>query len=111
MRAGPWKIILGLLAMEAGLINQRLFVALVVVAMATSLFSGSMIQWVFGGRKRPKLAEFLTPTGFVKLQGADRRAVVHELVHALRGKADASSADEDSIIGMCSPGAFGRGST
>jgi Kef-type K+ transport system membrane component KefB len=94
---GAMEIILGLLAMEAGLINQRLFVALVVMAMLTSLFSGSMIQWVLGGRKRPKLSELLTSNGFVKLQATDRRSAVNELVQALRTKTDGDSVDREAI--------------
>ena len=41
---GAMEIILGLLALEAGIINDKLFVALVVMAILTSVISGPMMQ-------------------------------------------------------------------
>jgi len=42
------EIILGVLALRAGLIGERMFVALVVMALFTSLISGPAIQAVMG---------------------------------------------------------------
>lgn len=41
---GAMEIILGLLALEAGIINDTIFVALVVMAILTSVLSGPMLQ-------------------------------------------------------------------
>ncbi len=41
---GAMEIILGLLALEAGIINNTIFVALVVMAILTSVLSGPMLQ-------------------------------------------------------------------
>lgn len=41
---GAMEIILGLLALEAGIINDKLFVALVIMAILTSVISGPMMQ-------------------------------------------------------------------
>lgn len=46
---GAMEIILALLAMDAGLIKVQLFVALVVMALATSVFSGPMMKWLLHG--------------------------------------------------------------
>jgi Kef-type K+ transport system membrane component KefB len=47
---GAMEIILGVLALRAGLIGERMFVALVVMALLTSLISGPAIQAVMKGR-------------------------------------------------------------
>lgn len=43
---GAMEIILGTLALQAKLINEQIFVALVVMALTTSLMSGPMLKWV-----------------------------------------------------------------
>ena len=42
---GSMGIILGLLALEAGIIREQMFVALVVLALVTSIFSGPMMKY------------------------------------------------------------------
>ncbi|MDO8965549.1 cation:proton antiporter [Algoriphagus sp.] len=42
---GAMEIILGLIALENGLINEKLFVALVVMALVTSMTSGPLMKW------------------------------------------------------------------
>lgn len=46
---GAMEIILGTLALNAGLINEKLFVALVIMALVTSLTSGPMIRLLVPG--------------------------------------------------------------
>jgi Kef-type K+ transport system membrane component KefB len=48
---GAMEIILGLLALEAGLIDELLFVALVVMALVTSMSSGPLMKWALKERK------------------------------------------------------------
>jgi Kef-type K+ transport system membrane component KefB len=43
---GAMEIILGTLALNAGLINETIFVALVIMALVTSLASGPLIRWI-----------------------------------------------------------------
>ena len=47
---GAMEIILCLLALQTHLINERIFVAIVIMALATSAVSGSMMQFLGGGR-------------------------------------------------------------
>ena len=47
---GAMEIILGVLALRAGLIGERMFVALVVMALFTSLISGPAIQAVMNDK-------------------------------------------------------------
>lgn len=50
---GAMEIILGLLALQHGVIRERMFVALVVMALVTSIMSGPLIQKILR-RKRPR---------------------------------------------------------
>lgn len=43
---GAMEIILGLVALENGLINERIFVSLVIMALITSMTSGPLMKWV-----------------------------------------------------------------
>lgn len=45
---GAMEIILGLIAMESGLINQTIFVSLVIMALVTSMSSGPLMKWALG---------------------------------------------------------------
>jgi Kef-type K+ transport system membrane component KefB len=78
---GAMEIILGLLALEAGIIRQRLFVALVVMAIFTSAISGPLIRLAM--RQRPavhRLTSVLSPKLFVRdLKAATRQDAVMEL--------------------------------
>lgn len=42
---GAMEIILGLIALEAELINERVFVSLVIMALVTSMTSGPLMKW------------------------------------------------------------------
>jgi Kef-type K+ transport system membrane component KefB len=48
---GAMEIILGLIALENGLINEKLFVALVVMALVTSMTSGPLMKWALKKRE------------------------------------------------------------
>jgi hypothetical protein len=43
---GAMEIILGLIALESGLIGERLFVSLVIMALLTSIASGPLMKWM-----------------------------------------------------------------
>lgn len=91
---GAMEIILGLLALRANVIDQRLFVALVVTAIGTSAVSGPVMQWILGHRKPLRLLEAFSPKLFLRdLAAQSRREAIHELtVAACEGvKLDAGS--------------------
>jgi Kef-type K+ transport system membrane component KefB len=58
---GAMEIVLGLLALQAGLISQTLFVALVVMAVFTSVMAGPMLQYFITGelKMNVKLGDIL----------------------------------------------------
>ena len=77
---GAMEIILGTLALGAGLIHQRMFVALVVMALVTSMMSGPAIQRLLRRRKAGTWRDFLSPRGFRSpLVAGDRDSAIHEL--------------------------------
>jgi Kef-type K+ transport system membrane component KefB/mannitol/fructose-specific phosphotransferase system IIA component len=81
---GAMEIILGLLALEAGLIDQRLFVALVVMALITSVASGPLMKWVLKLRARRRLTHYLAPAAFIQpLPSSERRDAIQRLSRAL----------------------------
>jgi Kef-type K+ transport system membrane component KefB len=49
---GAMEIVLGLLALQAGLINEQLFVALVIMAVLTSVLAGPMLQYFLTGEMK-----------------------------------------------------------
>ncbi len=49
---GAMEIILGLVALENGLINEKVFVSLVIMALVTSMSSGPLMKWML--RIKPK---------------------------------------------------------
>jgi len=56
---GVMEIILGLIAFQAGLIGESLFVALVVLALLTSMTSGAMVQKILKRRSPVQLVSLL----------------------------------------------------
>ncbi|TLM66578.1 MAG: cation:proton antiporter [Deltaproteobacteria bacterium] len=80
---GAMEIILGLLALKYGLIGERLFVALVVMALVTSLMSGPLLQRVLHLKKPRRFTDFLSARTFVNhLRAHSRQEAVAELAKA-----------------------------
>lgn len=77
---GAMEIILGVLALQAGVIDERLFVALVVMALLTSAAGGPLMRF-FLRRKQPgRLIPLLSPRHFVRdLKATTRQEAIAEL--------------------------------
>lgn len=77
---GAMEIILGLLALQFGLISERLFVALVAMALATSLMSGPGMMILLKLKKPRRFFDFLGGRAFLpRLRAADREEAIREL--------------------------------
>ncbi len=77
---GAMEIILGLLALEHGVIRQRMFVALVVMAFLTSLASGPAMRRLLRLRHPRRLEQFLSAKSFLcPLAARTRREAVRVL--------------------------------
>jgi Kef-type K+ transport system membrane component KefB/mannitol/fructose-specific phosphotransferase system IIA component len=62
---GAMEIILGLLALQYGLIREPMFVALVVMALFTSMLSGPVMQAVLRQKKSKRFFEFISDKTFI----------------------------------------------
>jgi len=51
---GAMEIILGIVALENGLINEVIFVSLVIMALVTSMTSGPLMKWMLGNTEISK---------------------------------------------------------
>lgn len=78
---GAMEIIIGLLALQTGLISERLFVALVIMALITSVTSGSLIQYILRRKKKTRFSEYVASKSFCNpLTEKTAREVIQELV-------------------------------
>jgi Kef-type K+ transport system membrane component KefB/mannitol/fructose-specific phosphotransferase system IIA component (Ntr-type) len=77
---GAMEIILALLALQAGVINERLFVALVIMALATSVIAGPVMQRILRRKKPKRFTDYVGAKSFVpELEAANRFAAIIEL--------------------------------
>jgi mannitol/fructose-specific phosphotransferase system IIA component (Ntr-type) len=89
---GAMEIILGLLALQAGIIGEPLFVALVIMAIGTSIMSGATIQAVLGHRTPLRFTDYASAKVFIpRASPTGRREIISDLcarlaeVHGLDG--------------------------
>jgi Kef-type K+ transport system membrane component KefB/mannitol/fructose-specific phosphotransferase system IIA component (Ntr-type) len=81
---GAMEIILALLALEAGLLREQVFVALVVMALATSLISGPVMKLMLRGQDDENLAALLKRGAWVgKLDAWTPQEAIEQLSKAL----------------------------
>lgn len=109
---GAMEIILSILALGAGLINREMFVALVVMALVTSMIAGPLMQKVLQRRRPQRFCDFLGPRAFLpQLAATDRDAAVRELCAALNAQGLSSQAIADAVIAhsQAVPAALGDG--
>ncbi len=81
---GAMEIILGTLALQSGIISQRLFVALVIMAIATSALSGPLIRLVLDTRRSWPLYAFLSSKLYIPdLQADSSYDAIRDLSNAI----------------------------
>ncbi|MBI5645519.1 MAG: cation:proton antiporter [Ignavibacteriae bacterium] len=89
---GSMGIILGLLAFQSGVIDARMFVAIVVMAIVTSMMSGPLMERILQRTKRKRFTDFLSARCFVPgLRATDRRAAIEELARTVPAVANTQS--------------------
>ncbi len=93
---GAMEIVLGLLGLQFGIINERVFVALVVVALGTSIISGPLMQLVLGLKKPRRIGRYLTGRTYVgHLAAGDSLGAIRQLSQAA---AAASGLDTEEVV-------------
>ncbi len=81
---GVMQIILGLLGYSTGVIGQRMFVSLVIVALITSMTSGTLMQRIMNLRKALRFTQFLSSKAFLPIiKARDRREAIQELAQII----------------------------
>src|SRR5574341_2370625 len=98
---GAMEIILGLLALQYGVISERIFVALVIMALVTSLMSGPMIQLILRRPKPRRFTDYLAAKAFLNpLQADSRREAIKELTQAICTVSDLSPEAVETEVWM-----------
>jgi mannitol/fructose-specific phosphotransferase system IIA component (Ntr-type) len=96
---GAMEIILGLLALEHGIIRQRMFVALVAMALVTSLVSGPAMRRLLRLRHPRRLDQFVSAKAFFSpLAAGTRREAVRELALAAATAAGLEGETVDAAV-------------
>lgn len=86
---GAMGIIVGMIALNAGIIDERLFVALIIMAMVTSMISGPSMRLVLHKEKKWTLRDVLSAKLFIRgLRGHTRQQVIREMTLAVGEVAD-----------------------
>ncbi len=92
---GAMEIILGQLALSYGLITEKLFVAIVVMAITTSLIAGPAMQAILRQKQKRRLEDFLSDKTFAgQLKSSTRQRAIRELSEVA---AEATGLDVDTI--------------
>lgn len=95
---GAMEIVLGLLALQSGIITERLFVALVVMALVTSMTSGVLIQRSLGRKRTLNFAKFISSKTFIpNLDTSDRFDVIRRLATVA---AESASMNPEHLSGL-----------
>lgn len=92
---GAMEIILGQLALSYGLITEKLFVAIVVMAIATSLIAGPAMQAILRQKQKRRLEDFLSDKHFAgQIKSSTRQNAIREMAAVA---AEATGIDLDTI--------------
>lgn len=76
---GAMEIILGLLALESGLIREKVFVALVIMALVTSVSSAPLMNIFLSDRRKYSFSRLLNPRFIFISEAADKQTLIREL--------------------------------
>ena len=91
---GVMEIILGLIAYKAGLISEALFVGLVVLALLTSMTSGTLLQKILRRRTPVELKTVLNKELiFTSMQANNQTELFTQLADSVASKIQLSSSD------------------
>ena len=78
---GAMEIILALLAFKYGLIGDEIFVALLIIAVVTSLMAGPLMKWSLSRRILPDILTFFPANSVLyDLRATTREGIIQELI-------------------------------
>ncbi len=76
---GAMEIILGILAFDAGIIEEKVFVALVIMALVTSITSAPLIGFALRYKRKEKLITLIDPKLIMISSATDKATLISEL--------------------------------
>lgn len=76
---GAMEIVLGVLALQFGLIHEKVFVALVIMALSTSILSAPLMNYFLKERKLHSFISLLKLKLINVSQAADKKSIIAEL--------------------------------
>ncbi|MEM1355368.1 MAG: cation:proton antiporter [Planctomycetota bacterium] len=89
---GAMEIILAQIAFNYGLITQELFVAIVIMAIATSVIAGPLMQKALSRKQEKTFTDLLSSKAFVgRIKASTRRGAIRELAEVAAGATGQSS--------------------
>lgn len=96
---GAMEIVVGMLALEHGLITEPIFVAIVFGAVFSSVILGPWLSYSIERRKRISILEFFSPRGIVaELPAANRNEAIKKLCDIAAAQADLP--DEENLYSV-----------
>lgn len=78
---GAMEIILGILALEFGLIQEKVFVALVIMALVTSVSSAPLMNLFLVDRRKTNFTHLLKLKNIFISKAVDKKSILNELVN------------------------------
>ena len=78
---GTMEIILGLVALQAGIINDQVFVALVIMALVTSLTSAPIMSYFLAKKEKFKFNNLLDEKNVLFMDEPDKESIIMKLVN------------------------------
>ncbi len=84
---GQMEIVVGILALEAGLISQTIFVAIIFGAIVSSIALGPWLNIAIKRRKISSLLPYIQPGHVIFLQAETKHNAICELTDRIAGKA------------------------
>lgn len=101
---GAMEIILGVLALERGIIHLELFVAMVITAIATSMMSGPALQFILRPVRKAKLEDSFRAGLFLNNLAADKVEEAVAAMAAAVGRVLRSDLDPNHVTRVrCAP--------
>jgi Kef-type K+ transport system membrane component KefB len=96
---GAMEMVLGLVALQSGVIGERLFVALVVMALMTSVVSGPLMQRLLRRERSRQLLDYLGARTFVPaLSATTPGEAIAELVGVAASSAGVNRAEVERAV-------------
>ncbi len=91
---GEMQIVIGILAIEYGVVTQRVFVAIVCSAVLSSILLGPWMRWALQRQRRRNPLDYFAPETFTaNLQSVNRDDAIREMCTALAAQAPGVTAE------------------